>query len=71
MIFMWNKILELNWKTRFGNNNRDEATDAPITGTNGATPETMKGIDNLVQLFLSAVEVPVFAAAVRYFPETT
>jgi hypothetical protein len=62
---MWNKILEINWKTRFGNRSRDEATDEPIEGTNRATVETMKGVDSLVHLFLSAVEVPVFGAAVR------
>src|ERR1700709_2739258 len=35
LIFMWNKILEINWKSRFGN--RDGDVDELIDGTNGAT----------------------------------
>ncbi len=60
---MWNKILEINWKARFGNKDEDKQ-DKPIEGTNGATLEKMKGLDKLIRLFLSAVEIPVFGAAV-------
>lgn len=62
LISMWNKILEINWKTRFGNREEDED---PIEGTNGATVGRMKGVNNSISGFLkSAVEVPVFCAAV-------
>ena len=61
---MWNKIREINWKTRFGHGDRDERIDEPIEGTNGATIEKMRGINSLIRLFLSAVEIPVFVAAV-------
>ena len=33
-------------------------------GTNGATVESMKGVNSLIRRFLSVVEVPVFGAAV-------
>ena len=58
---MWNKILEINWKTRFGDQRQE---DEPIEGTNGATVGTMKGINDLMRIWLTAVEVPVFVAAV-------
>ncbi|CZR58895.1 uncharacterized protein PAC_08787 [Phialocephala subalpina] len=61
LIFMWNKILEINWKTRRKN---EEQMNEPITGTNGATMKQMKGVNGMVRLFLSAVEIPVFGAAV-------
>jgi hypothetical protein len=64
LISMWNKILEINWKTRFGDRHRDESIDGAIEGTNGATIESMRGVNNLIRLFLSAVEVPVFGAVV-------
>jgi hypothetical protein len=59
MVSMWNKILEINWKTRF-----EEPTNEPIEGTNGATVEKMKGINSLIRSWLSAVEIPVFGLAV-------
>ncbi|KAI1099295.1 hypothetical protein F4804DRAFT_86966 [Jackrogersella minutella] len=57
---MWNKILEINWKTRFGRGDEDQL----IEGTNGATVERMSKVNTAIRLFLSTVEVPVFAAAV-------
>lgn len=64
LISMWNKILEINWKTRFGNRHEDERIDEPIAGTNGATIEKMQGVNTMIRRFLSAVEIPVFSAAV-------
>lgn len=61
---MWNKILKINWKTRFGDTNEDEENNKTIEGTNGATEAKMKSVNNVVRLFLSAVEIPIFAAAV-------
>jgi hypothetical protein len=63
LVFMWFKILEINWNIRWGN--RDETRlDEVIEGTNGATVGTMKGINTLVSQLLSAIEVPLFGAAV-------
>lgn len=64
LITTWNKILEINWKKRFGKRDKEKRMDEPIEGTNGATIEKMKGINDLIKLFLSAVEVPVFGSAV-------
>jgi hypothetical protein len=64
LVSMWNKILEINWKSRFGNRREDERSDEPIEGTNGATVAKIRGVNALVSLFLSAVEIPVFVAAV-------
>ncbi len=63
---MWNKILEINWKSRFGAKHKDERANEPIAGTNGATVQKMKGVNKVIRLFLSAVEVPVFGAAVLF-----
>ena len=61
---MWNKILKINWKKRFGDKGEADNTGRVIEGTNGATDERMKGVNNMIRLFLSAVEIPVFGAAV-------
>jgi hypothetical protein len=60
MIFMWIKILEINWNTRFG----DSEVNATIQGTNGATVGNMRGVNSMVRLFLSVIEIPLFSAAV-------
>lgn len=63
LIFMWNKILEINWKSKWGNRSEEEESE-PIEGTNGATVGKMKGVNSVISMFLSAVEIPVFGAAV-------
>ncbi|KAL3418819.1 hypothetical protein PVAG01_09040 [Phlyctema vagabunda] len=60
LISMWNKILKINWKTRFADRDDDE----PIQGTNGATNENMRKVNGLIRDLLSGVEIPVFGAAV-------
>ncbi|KAI1650927.1 uncharacterized protein F4817DRAFT_213905 [Daldinia loculata] len=60
LVSMWNKILEINWKSRFGPAKGDQL----IEGTNGATVETMSKVNHVVRLFLSTLEVPLFSAAV-------
>lgn len=65
LVSMWNKIRKINWIMRWGNGQREEEKlDQPIEGTNGATIESMKGVNSLIRRFLSVVEVPVFGAAV-------
>jgi hypothetical protein len=61
LIFTWDKILEINW------NRRREAEEAnlnePIEGANVTVGE-MKGINSVVRMFLSVIEIPVFGGAV-------
>ncbi|KFZ10532.1 hypothetical protein V502_08067 [Pseudogymnoascus sp. VKM F-4520 (FW-2644)] len=61
LISMWYKILEIKWKTRFGD---AEEEDKVIDGTNGATNAAMAGVKNQIRKFLLVVEIPVFGAAV-------
>lgn len=65
MVTMWNKILEINWRARFGNDATEENLHEPIEGTNNATPASVKMINGRIQMFLSVVEAPIFGAAVR------
>jgi hypothetical protein len=60
LISMWNKIIEINWKRRFAN----RAEDNPIEDTNGATVQQMHRVNHLIRLILSAMEIPIFSAAV-------
>lgn len=59
LVSMWSKILETNWKSRFG----PRAADERIDGTK-ATVARMRGINEVVRKFLSVVEVLIFGAAV-------
>ena len=61
---MWNKILEINWKTRFGGKREDDRVDELIEWTNGATIGKMKGINAMIRSFLTVVEAPAFGGAV-------
>jgi len=64
LVSMWNEILKLNWKSRFDNNDVDEK--AEITGTNGATLESMTKVDENIEKWLFIPEALVFSAAVLY-----
>ena len=61
---MWNKILEINWKSRFGNQDVDE--EALIEGTNGATLGSMTKVNAYIRKFLIVPEVLLFGAAVLF-----
>lgn len=60
MVFTWDKILEINWKRR---QQQEENLDEPVEGANVTVGE-LKGINSVVRMFLSVVEVPVFGGAV-------
>ncbi|KAL9108847.1 MAG: hypothetical protein Q9227_006378 [Pyrenula ochraceoflavens] len=64
LISMWMKILELNWKTRFGSRSEDESNDDPIEGTNGATIRKMRKVNEKIRFFLSALGVPILSGAI-------
>lgn len=61
LVSMMDKILEINWKSRFGM--EDEHLDEPIEGTNGATKGDMKSVNDKIKFFFSVVAVPVFGGA--------
>ena len=61
---MWGKILEINWKSRFGNQNVD--SEALIEGTNGATVGSMTKVNAYLRKFLIIPEALVFGAAVLF-----
>ncbi|EXJ90945.1 hypothetical protein A1O1_04052 [Capronia coronata CBS 617.96] len=63
IISMWKEILEINWETRFGKA-KDDRSQEPIAGTNGATIEKMRAITGRISLFLWAVQIPLIGAAV-------
>jgi hypothetical protein len=54
-VSIWNKIVKTNSVKRFGAPNADEV----IEGTNGATIQGMKTVNNLIRRLLGVVEVPV------------
>ncbi|KAK8032727.1 hypothetical protein PG990_002461 [Apiospora arundinis] len=64
MVSMWNKILEINWKRRWGNNYVAPRLDEEIEGTNGATVGKMMNVNDIIRSFLSVVQIPVFVGAV-------
>lgn len=61
---MWKEILELNYKRTFPDRNKQEETNELISGTNGATIEKMRQINEKITEFLWAVQIPVIGAAV-------
>lgn len=65
LLSMWNKILKINWKKRFGDgDSSEEDLDAHISGTNAATPAKMNKVNDRIRFYLSMVEIPVFGAAI-------
>jgi hypothetical protein len=61
LISMWNKILQTNWKRKWG---REKEGTEVMTGTNGATEAEMNRVNGYIRRFLSAVEAPVYGVAV-------
>ncbi|KAL3464500.1 hypothetical protein BJX64DRAFT_275716 [Aspergillus heterothallicus] len=64
ILYFWSLILQETWDSRFNPTSQADRRDEPIEGTNGATVGKMQQINGLVRTVLSAVEAPVFAAAV-------
>lgn len=61
---MWNKILQINWKSRFGVKDREKDINEPIEGTNGATQKQMNWVNDRIRRLLSGLEIPIFGAAI-------
>ncbi|KAF2469363.1 uncharacterized protein BDR25DRAFT_326214 [Lindgomyces ingoldianus] len=64
LAFMFNKILEMNWRKLHRDDGEDERIDEPIEGTNGATIGKMKGVNSTIRMLLGVVEIPLFSGAV-------
>lgn len=65
LVSMWNKILKVNWKKRWGGRqDSSEDINSPLPGTNNATPAKMMTINDKMRWLLSMVEVPVFGTIV-------
>ena len=63
MVSMWDKIVKINWKERFGYPDDPVDPNELIEGTN-ATVGKMKKVNEKIREFLSVVEVPLFGGAV-------
>lgn len=61
MVSMWDKIVRINTRLRFGHKHVDANT--PIHGTR-ATEGEMKGVNAVIRGFLNAIEIPLFSGAV-------
>jgi hypothetical protein len=59
LIFTWDKILEINWKRRRLEENLNET----VEGANVTVGE-LKGINSVVRMFLSVIEIPLYGGAV-------
>lgn len=66
LISTWTKIQKVKWRRAFGNGQDTESLDlnAPISGTNNATPAKMMKVNDRIRFYLSMVEIPVFGAAI-------
>ncbi|KAI1826792.1 hypothetical protein F4861DRAFT_46384 [Xylaria intraflava] len=62
LIFTWEKILEINWKRIFAQ--EETEIDQPIDGTNGATPKMITFINGAIRNFLSGIQIPIFSGIV-------
>ncbi|KAI1155534.1 hypothetical protein F4825DRAFT_407247 [Nemania diffusa] len=62
LIFTWERILEINWKRRFSQ--EEPESNDPIEGTNGATPRMITVINGAIWNFISTIQVPIFSAVV-------
>jgi hypothetical protein len=59
LVFTWDKVLEINWKRR----KYVEELDARIEGANITVGE-LKGINKVVRMFLSVLEIPLFGGVI-------
>jgi hypothetical protein len=65
LVSMWNRIAEFKWRQRFFPKRDNTRPDETIEGTNGATTNQMKKVQEDIKKYLKiAVEIPVFGAAV-------
>lgn len=71
MVSMWGKVLEINWRRRFGrsstdndgNDHDDKKRDEVIPGSNGATQGMIKNLNQKIGYFIKILAIPVFGGA--------
>ncbi|PSR84072.1 hypothetical protein BD289DRAFT_461078 [Coniella lustricola] len=61
MVSMWNTILKLNWKKRFG---EKEDNDLDLPGPDALSTKTMRNVNDMIRFYLQMIEIPLFSAAV-------
>ena len=64
MVTMWNKILEINWKAEFADEEKTKKAQELIPGTNGATIGKMEGVNYTISRILAVIEALVLGGAV-------
>ncbi|KAI0388867.1 hypothetical protein F5Y17DRAFT_171942 [Xylariaceae sp. FL0594] len=62
LLFTWEKILDINWKRTFGR--EDAEVNAPIEGTNGATPKMLSFVNSTIQNFLGIIQILIFGGII-------
>ncbi|CAM1500535.1 Fc.00g096970.m01.CDS01 [Cosmosporella sp. VM-42] len=64
LVSMWDKVLEINWKKRFGRQEEQtHGSNEIISGTNGATKGIMKNVNDTIGFFLKILAIPLFGGA--------
>jgi hypothetical protein len=56
---MWDRVLEINWRRRFGKPSDDAASE----GDDGANKGVMKKVNDTIGFFLRILAIPVFGGA--------
>lgn len=59
LISMWDRVLEINWRRRFGKQNDDAASEDDESANKGV----MKKVNDTIGFFLRILAIPVFGGA--------
>lgn len=59
LISMWDRVLEINWRRRFGKQNHDAASEDDESANKGV----MKKVNDTIGFFLRILAIPVFGGA--------
>jgi hypothetical protein len=59
LVSMWDRVLEINWRRRFGRQEEDDAASED----GGANKGVMKKVNDTIGFFLKILAVPVFGGA--------
>lgn len=60
LVSMWDRVLEINWRRRFG---RQQEEDEETTEDGGANKGVMKKVNDTIGFYLKILAVPVFGGA--------
>ncbi|KAM0355027.1 hypothetical protein ACHAPU_000877 [Fusarium lateritium] len=62
LVSMWNRVLEINWRRRFGRKDNEDAA-SETTEDGGANKGVMKKVNDTIGFFLRILAIPVFGGA--------